>query len=636
MNRKEDNSRNIITSVILAFLSVVAMHMSLAVITEEQILADMGAEKVHGFFRLLWDLKMSMGGYSVETLIVIALLAVFYYHMQKHVWEKGISRVVLSALFAFFQVFGTSFAATASWDMIFACGRNMVKAGIAFAGYFVLYNMMIKGILVFLRKYAKGICRQDVRKQEWFTANKKSIFAVAGLILLMWLPYFIASFPALSNWDFFDMLDSYYGRDTNSLRVVNLLDPDVTLNNNNPVLQCLMAVGFMKLGNLLGSPYIGIFLFVSIQAVLFALVLSYVIYFLAKQGIRKGVRIGILLLYGLLPVNANYAFATLKDTNFAFVMILYILLIIELVQDEKAFLASKKKCILLGALAFLMIMLRNNGLYVVAITSVVFLVAMRRQWKRLVLPLFMPVVLYIFISNVIYPALSIAPGSRAEAYSIPFQQTARLLKEHPDEVSDEDKALIEKVFYVTWEDIAQRYTPELSDPVKSRFDRKVTDEEMSEYFRMWFKYLLKYPEVYVQATMGNCYGYFYPEAKSWIRYGDIAPTGEPYGVKSPERLAVIRNEMTSMCYVFRNIPGVGMLISIGFYTWCLFLCIIILLHFKEKQGILMVVPILVLTLTAIAGPANTMMRYVYPMILSVPIYGILVCQRIAKGAGKGN
>ena len=92
--------------------------------------------------------------------------------------------------------------------------------------------------------------------------------------LLCSLPYYIAAFPGLTNFDFFDMLNTFYGIDTNSLRVVIPIDPSVTLNNNNPVLQTLMAVGFINLGKLLGSPYIGLFLFIAIQAVLFSLVLS--------------------------------------------------------------------------------------------------------------------------------------------------------------------------------------------------------------------------------------------------------------------------------------------------------------------------------------------------------------------------
>ncbi len=114
------------------------------------------------------------------------------------------------------------------------------------------------------------------------------------------------------------MLNSFYGHETYSLRAVTLIDPSVTLNNNNPVLQTLLAVGCMKIGTFFNLPWIGLFIFCYSQAILFALVLSYVIYYLAKIGVHQYLRIGLLLIFGLAPMNANYAVTTLKDVNFAF------------------------------------------------------------------------------------------------------------------------------------------------------------------------------------------------------------------------------------------------------------------------------------------------------------------------------
>ena len=131
----------------------------------------------------------------------------------------------------------------------------------------------------------------------------------------------------ITNYDFFDMLNSFYGHETYSLRAVTLIDPSVTLNNNNPVLQTLLAVGCMKIGTFFNLPWIGLFIFCYSQAILFALVLSYVIYYLAKIGVHQYLRIGLLLIFGLAPMNANYAVTTLKDVNFACVFIIFDLFI---------------------------------------------------------------------------------------------------------------------------------------------------------------------------------------------------------------------------------------------------------------------------------------------------------------------
>ncbi|MFR4319601.1 MAG: DUF6020 family protein [Eubacterium sp.] len=290
---------------------------------------------------------------------------------------------VTSAIFTFFQIFGSSFKHTASWDFVFGSTRDVIKSIVSATGYGILFYFLICGVLLFFKKFS--FVKKDSKVQSWFTSNKKSLFVVAGLILLMWLPYYIAAFPGLTNFDFFDMLNTFYGKNTNSIRIVIPIDPSVTLNNNNPVLQTLMAVGFIKLGNILGSPYIGLFLFIVIQAILFALILSYTIRFLAKKNINKTLRIILLLMFGLIPVHANFAFTTLKDTNFAFTTLLYLLFLIDFVLDTEAFIAKKSNLVKLALLTLVMMFLRNNGLYVVAITAVVFLIAYRKYFKKIVI-----------------------------------------------------------------------------------------------------------------------------------------------------------------------------------------------------------------------------------------------------------
>ncbi len=589
-------------------------------------------ENAGAFYRLLWDFKMSMHGYTLEAVILFVALTVFFYIVLNFERKKSISAIILAALFAFFQVFGFSFKKTASWDLIFGGARVFAKASVAFIGYAILFYFAICGAFVLFRKI-KWI-KEDTNVQSWFSDNRKSLFIVALIILLMWLPYFIAQFPGLTSYDFFDMLDTFYGKNTNSLRIVVPIDPKVTLNNNNPVCQTLLAVGVVKLGNMLGSPYIGLVIFVTVQAVIFALILSHSIRFLARKGIAKWVRIVILLMYGLIPIHANFAGSTLKDTNFAFMMLLYTLMVIDLVLDPEKYVSNKKNLIKIAVVMFIIMILRNNGMHVLAITSVILLIAFRKYFKRLVIPLIVPIVVFLMITNILYPALKISPGSEIEMYSIPFQQVARTVKEHGDEFTEKDKQIIDKV--IKYDVLAERYNPELSDPVKSTYRinpklrQKPSKKDLKDYLGVWFKYLKKYPDVYTQATMSNYYGYFYPQAQNWLVYYEIAKTGEPYGLKNIEKTETIRREATSIAYIFREIPGLGMLESLGFYIWGLFLVIAALFRYRKKKMILMTIPMLAVLLTIIAGPANTMVRYVYPIILTVPIFIVITGYAINK------
>lgn len=343
---------------------------------------------------------------------------------------------------------------------------------------------------------------------------------------------------------------------------------------------------------------------------------------MAKININVKIRVAALILFALLPINANYAITTLKDTNFSFVFVLYIICLIEIVRLKEDYFKDKKRMFWFSFSTLILMLLRNNGLYVILITAIIMLITYRKYWKQLIIPLILPIVIYqIVIVNMLFPYFKIAPGSKREAFSIPFQQTARLIKEYGNEISKEDAAIINKV--LDYNTIAERYNPELSDKVKATYKKDCTSEEFNEYLQVWAKWLFIHPDTYVQATMSNCYGYFYPEAKSWLTYTEITPPGKRYGVQSPEILKMPRLASTHVADVFRKIPGIGLLESIGFYTWLLILCISYCIYRNKNKCIIMMSPILILLLTCIAGPANTMMRYIYPMILCVPIYVIM-------------
>lgn len=569
---------------------------------------------------LIGDFLMSFEGQSISffcMFIIFMIILYKYYHIK----EKKIEFCILvpSLMFSFFEVFGKSFQETNSWNLIFENYRTILKGIFLYIGYAVLFYVCIYFIFYYLKK--TNIFKEKKLEKSWFTNNKKSFLIVLGIILLCWSPSLIGNFPGITNYDFFDMINSFYGKETYSLRAVTLIDPSVTLNNNNPVLQTLMAVTAIKIGTFLGMPWLGLALFCYTQSLIFASVLSYVIYFLAKMGVHQKLRMSLLIIFAIMPANANYAMTTLKDINFSFVFVLYLLNVIEIVRTPDAFFSNRKKLMCFAGMNLLLMLLRNNGSYILIPTDIVLLIKYRQYWKQIFSSMLIPAFIFtVLISNVLYPVLKIAPGSKREMYSVPFQQTARLIKEHGNEIPLEDRKVIDKI--LNYNTIAERYEPELSDKVKATYKKDSTPEEMSEYLKVWAKWLFIHPEIYFQATMNNCYGYFYPEAKSWIAYTEITPPGREYGLKSPKILSPIRNFVNAIPEIVREVPVLGLIESIGFYTWLLILSIAYLVYIEKKEYIIMYTSLIVLLLTCMLSPANTMMRYIYPMILCVPI---LVC-----------
>jgi uncharacterized membrane protein len=72
--------------------------------------------------------------------------------------------------------------------------------------------------------------------------------------------------------------------------------------------------------------------------------------------------------------------------------------------------------------------------------------------------------------------------------------------------------------------------------------------------------------------------------------------------------------------LMKDIPVFSMLItSIGLYFWLLLICITYCIYTKKYKKIIMMLPILFLWLTSVAGPVVEL-RYVYSMLLLMPLY----------------
>lgn len=131
-----------------------------------------------------------------------------------------------------------------------------------------------------------------------------------------------------------------------------------------------------------------------------------------------------------------------------------------------------------------------------------------KKWKSILVAFLIPVVLILGYQRVLLPACGVEDNGPKEALSIPFQQTARYVRDYGAEVTAEEAEIIGKV--LDYENLAELYDPITSDPVKYTYHAETTGE-LLDYFRVWAIQLVKHPANAVEATMNNAYGWFYQE-----------------------------------------------------------------------------------------------------------------------------
>ena len=433
------------------------------------------------------------------------------------------------------------------------------------------------------------------------------------IMLICYLPYIIAYYPVIINYDAANQIKEVMGIHTRYMDSVVLLNPNVYITNFNPIIHTLLIGGLFKVGYLIGNVNFGMFLYSIVQLIIVISVFAYSIYYLNKIKVNKKLILIILGIYALVPLFPFYAMTAVKDVIFSSLILLYCIKLYDIMKYKQ----TTKQYILFSLLVLLIILFRNNGIYTIVL-SLPFAMILKKEIRKPILIIFIfNIAMYIGYNKVLLPSLEIANTSIREMLSVPFQQTARYAKYYGDEISDEDKKIIDKV--LGYDDLGERYEPDLSDKVKNKYNKYTTDEELKEYFQVWFKYLLKRPGVYIDATINNVYGYFYPNTSAWYIYTDLnhklPEAGFDYHFNG---LNGLRSILSAYGEAFPYIPILGTIANIGMVVWIHILLLGMLIVNKMKKYIVLLLPAFSLILVCIVGPANTYFRYILPCVFALP------------------
>lgn len=555
----------------------------------------------------------------VGSLILLIMIYLFYKKYKKQS-NKVIN--VLSVIFTIFMIFGNSYAHYGNSFLVFGNIWLFILAVLMAIGYYSLFKLCIVYIFDYLDK-AK-ISNWSNKVMDYF---KKHPFIVSLIVMLVcWLIYVIAFYPIILSPDPSYQIKQFFGIRTKYADYAVLLDENVVLTNHHPVMHTLLLGGCFKLGTMIGNDNLGLFLYSIIQIAILSCTLAYTIKYMIKD-MKLSNKVGIifLLIYALVPMFPLYAMSGVKDVIFSAFVILYVIMLHKIVtKNGEGF--KVWHYIMMVVLMLLVILFRNNGLYVIALSFPFLILAVKKHWKKYLLLFLITIGLSTCYSKVILPAFKITSGSIREMLSIPFQQTARYVKYHSEDLTEEEIEIIDTV--LVYDTLAERYDPEISDPVKNKYNKYTTSEELKEYFQVWMKGLLKHPVTYIDATVENVYGYFYPEKTNWYVYYKydtrITKDGFDYHYNS---LKGLRSALAGFAVAFPEIPIIGLLSNIGVATWIVFLLVAYVIYKKDYKKLVFYLPALISILVCVASPVNTYFRYTMPYVFGLPIMIAFVLEK---------
>jgi hypothetical protein len=454
------------------------------------------------------------------------------------------------------------------------------------------------------------------------------------LILLAWTPYLILCFPGTTDpYDVLDQLTQFHGIAFRTPEWINLIDPNVLINNNHPVLHTILLNIFVDGGGAIGNQNLGFFAFVLAQTLLLIFALAKTLSFMRSISAPMLVRKIVLLVYCFVPIFPLWTICATKDVPFAALIILYTMMLAKLVYNPAAFKKKSREQKVFFVISFfiltmLVALMRNNGVYVILL-SAPFLFFVRGSIPKVSAGIGLAsVVCYFAITSVMFPAFGISGGAIKEMLSVPFQQTARYVTYYAEDVSPEEQQAINQI--LPFDNLALLYNSEKADNVKDSFVKTASADDLKNYFAAWVSMGIKHPQTYVEATLMNCRSYFYPGSNtSWVwtqlnragRYDQdsLVPLYEEYGFKLWQNPAFegVRDWLREGFLIFMRTP-LGLFFNMGVCAWLAMFAVCVLRKNKVKRAFIVFLPVLILLLVCVASPLDGSVRYALPLIFSLP------------------
>ena len=638
MNKKGNKSflytfNRIIYTAILTFLS------SLVFIMEFKPANGTYLENHNETYKFLIDIYNSLRDFDVVWVLLIVFIFYFYYNVLFNS-DKSKKGKVLSALvslwFVGVTIVGKCFAIDNSLRSIYCSEAQIIKTILLSIGYFIIFYSLCISIINFRINIVKK--KSQSRVGAFFDKHCIAISIIS--MFLAWIPLMIIYYPCVASGDTVDSLAQFFNVEDLcwSAKAINLINDNVIINKHHSVLFTMILGNVVKFGYYILSYSFGIFLFIILQVAILIAIFTFLIYYLKKIKTPTWMRVFALLFFCLSPIVSSYAIAAIKDTLGAILILFYNICLFQIIRNYDGFVKKKIFVIAFMICILLILMIKSNSMYVIITSYATLLFAFwksRKKLKKLVMILLLPLTLFLGYDKILLPSLDVTGTNIKESYSVQFMQIARLAHKNKNAISDSDKEIIDKV--LDYEAISRDYTPDLSDPVKNTYRKDVTEEELDDFWKVYFKYFKKYPKVYIASFLNGIYAYFFPEVgetKGIIKIDNRIGESSKFEIVNLDKFEDARYIHKALQDIFIKLPFFSFFNHVAFHDWFLILSVIYIIKKKCYKYIVPISSLIAIFLSCLISPVNGSFRYILPIVFSVPL--ILAIDYFAMKKGEVN
>ena len=460
------------------------------------------------------------------------------------------------------------------------------------------------------KKEKSGIWRT---RYASFIEKKYAFFVLWAVIFLLWIPFWLSSYPGIFSYDS-NLQFNWYFTDYRSA--------------HHPLVHTWMLGGLVDLGHtLFGSYQAGAVLYALTQMVIMSALFAGICLYLGRKKAPLWLFAASVIFYGIYPANAYLCMTATKDSIFSALFGFYMAQLLAAGLDPDGFFRSKKQLAELIITCFLMMILRNNTMYMILIGAPFFLIWYRKHWKGALVAVAVPLLLLKIYTGPVYDALGVERVDAREAYNAIIQTISRTYNLAPEDFTEEEKELL---FEVIPEDYIVRYVPHKGDEVRWGFDTAAFNEHKAEIFKLWIEKGLSHPLMYLDGFFSTNFGLWYPwdilpddtTIRMYVEYFFGTETQEILGIHFDPKLPLFHQISYAICQdsVLTRIPVIGgILFGAGTFIWIVLFASLYLIWTKKWGPVFIIlIPMWAYFLTLLFGPVSCM-RYMYPYMTSLPI-----------------
>lgn len=555
----------------------------------------------------------AVGARGMQSVIIAFALGAVYYAVKDRQKNRAVS--MCSALIAIMTVVGRSYMEQGSWNYIFPGIMQFILAMTVAVGYYFIAKNMILFLALLFEKNREWLLHKELKgKIEKFLFGEGVFLKIFFVIFLFGLPYIICFLPGTLQWDAVAQICQYFG-----------VNP---MTGQQPVAVTQLMGSCIDIGRFLfHSDALGMFLYTGSQFLIQCFVFAYAISLMCKLNAPILLRWGTLVLFGIYPIFPIWGYTLVKDTGYYIFLLLFLTAMVDILTGDKE--PKWHKTALLMSSAVGAVLFRNDGRYVIFITLIFGILAYRKYRKVFLSGSIACLAVLIIIDGIYMPTHGISGSPVKEMLSIPIQQTARYIRDYPDEITQDEREVLEAVFVKDLDSIGADYLGELSDPVKFWFVNYPSSSLLKDYFHVWFRQFLKHPDTYIQAFVHHTYGYFYPDRNNrndfWDNWAIFYLGSSDYWPDDTLYISFVwknsagRDFLRETATLVYNMPVVGMWYSCGLWVYALLGLTIYMAVSGKRRELIVIVPCLCTLLICLVSPVNACFRYVLPIIAVFPI-----------------